>query len=358
MARRRQGPWQRKTGDRAWYTTVGNRQVKLGEASEPYERIEAEYHKVHSRKPDKPSDWTVVALCDEFLDFCHRRQAVATFKWYLRYLEPFCQHVGAKLKADDLRPYMVTRWVDEQYPDASPSTKHGATRAVVRVYNWAMKEGLLERNPVQYVSKPTPTPREAYVTPADFERILKQVRGEFRDVLLFLWRTGARPQEFPLIEAKHVEDRRITLDRVDSKGKKHRRVIYLDDTAAEIVERLCRRHPQGPIFRNTEGRPWCKDSMNCRMRRLREKLKIDGLCAVALRHGYITRKLKEGMDPITLGVLVGHKDPSMIAKTYQHLARDHDYLLTAVTANGEAGRKGNAKPKRSRSQASRPRKRG
>ena len=357
MARRRRGPWQRKTGDRAWYTTVGKQQIKLGEADDPYERIEAEYFKVHSRKPDKPSDWTVAALCDEFLDFCQKRKAKGTYDWYKRHLEPFCQHIGDRLKADELRPYMVTRWVDKQHPDASPSTKHGATRAVGRVYNWAAREGLIEANPIQYVEKPTPMPREAYVTPEDFDRMLEKVSGEFRDVLVFLWHTGCRPQEFPRIEAKHVEGSIVTLTRTDSKGKKHRRVIYLDDTAAKIVARLCRRHETGPIFRNQNGRRWNKNAVNCRMRRLREKLKIDDLCAVAIRHGYITRKLKEGMDPITLAVLVGHKDASQIAKTYQHLARDHDYLLKAVSSNGEAGRKANAKRKRPRSRADRPRKR-
>jgi integrase len=40
----------------------------------------------------------------------------------------------------------------------------------------------------------------------------------------------------------------------------------------------------------------------------------------ALRHSWATRALMKGVDPLTVGILMGHKDPSMLSRVYQHLS--------------------------------------
>jgi hypothetical protein len=42
-------------------------------------------------------------------------------------------------------------------------------------------------------------------------------------------------------------------------------------------------------------------------------------CLYAFRHTWCNRALKNGVDPITVSVLMGHADTSMLAKVYQHL---------------------------------------
>jgi hypothetical protein len=37
--------------------------------------------------------------------------------------------------------------------------------------------------------------------------------------------------------------------------------------------------------------------------------------------------LKSGVDSIKLGVLMGHADPSMVARVYQHLIEDDEHML-------------------------------
>ncbi len=48
------------------------------------------------------------------------------------------------------------------------------------------------------------------------------------------------------------------------------------------------------------------------------------------RHSFITRKLKAGVDPVTLANLVGHANTSMIARVYSHLAKDQEFLLSQL----------------------------
>ena len=228
------------------------------------------------------------------------------------------------------------------------------------------------------------------VTPEIFEQILRLVRKQpFRDLLVATWETGCRPQESLAVEARHVDlpNARWVFPADESKGEQWPRIIYLTDKALEITKRLMKRHPRGPIFRNTSGKPWTTDAVNCcftalqhRMGRedikrrgieidteavramipsLKPTARIDGVlrakapneleqearrkyrlklaakhapkyCLYHLRHSWLDRALKRGVDALTAAILMGHRDPSTIAKVYQHLAQSPDYLLNAA----------------------------
>ena len=46
-----------------------------------------------------------------------------------------------------------------------------------------------------------------------------------------------------------------------------------------------------------------------------------------LRHSWATHALEKGLDALTVAVLMGHRDPSTLAKVYQHLAHNPSFLL-------------------------------
>jgi integrase len=48
------------------------------------------------------------------------------------------------------------------------------------------------------------------------------------------------------------------------------------------------------------------------------------------RHSWATRALQRSVDPLTVAIVMGHQDPSMLAKVYQHLAHDPDYPRQAA----------------------------
>ena len=47
----------------------------------------------------------------------------------------------------------------------------------------------------------------------------------------------------------------------------------------------------------------------------------------ALRHAWATRALQSGLDGLTVAILMGHSDPSTLARVYQHLSHNPDHLL-------------------------------
>ena len=245
--------------------------------------------------------------------------------------------------------------------------------------------GLIEASPVRHIEKPRAGRRDVIITPGEYAWILGRVRDEpFRDLLVVCWETGCRPQEVLAVEARHVDPNggRWVFPPDEAKGKKAHRVIYLTDRALEITRRLMASHPEGPSFRNTDGRSWHPYALNCRFGRLRlahgrgriEQLglvppiikRLDVVrrrdpetraaheqevlhrreriaelarehgtkwCLYHFRHSFATRMLETGIDALTVSALLGHADGAMLAKVYSHLSKNGAYLLDAVKAS-------------------------
>jgi integrase len=115
--------------------------------------------------------------------------------------------------------------------------------------------------------------------------------------------------------------------RSDSKGQRYNRVIWLTPEAQAIVERLSAMYPNGRLFRNRWGKPWTTDRLKERCRGLKSDFKF---FPYALRHTWITEALERGVDPVTLAILAGHKDTTMICRVDQHLARKPDHLKASL----------------------------
>lgn len=325
---------------------------------------------------------TVAEVFDKFLDWCQRHRSERTYEWTKKHIQQFCDRIktAKRMPACDLRPFHIVEWVDSK-DTWGANQKRGAIVALTRPFNWAAKLGYIPASPVRGVEKPAATKRDSRMTPGDFATLLAHVKdAPFRELLVFAFEAGCRPQEARRLEARHlkIDQHRAEIPPAEAKGKKRWRVIYLSDTASELVARLAAARPTGPIFRNTDGNPWKAQAIVCRFQRLLVKLAAeespvppiprfdrrrytDPASLVAaravqrkaitarrrklasasrsigkrfafydIRHCFATRKLKEGYDPITVATLLGHKDASMLCKHYEELSRDVEHLRKAV----------------------------
>jgi integrase len=166
--------------------------------------------------------------------------------------------------------------------------------------------------------------------------------------------------------------------------KKRIRIVHLSDKAEEIISRLVERHPHGQLFRNSNGKPWTTEAVNCafvalQIRMGKEVMKEKGVtitvemikalkpklaqgfksggkktdkelteearrklanrmasslapkyCLTVFRHSYCHRLLRAGVDALTVATLMGHSGVSMVVKTYSHLTQAQDYLKDAL----------------------------
>src|SRR5947209_1572490 len=76
------------------------------------------------------------------------------------------------------------------------------------------------------------------------------------------------------MEARHVDlqTARVVFPANEAKGEQFPRVIYLTEAAVGIVRRLMLKCPDGPLFRNSEGKPWTTYAVNCAFVRLQIRL--------------------------------------------------------------------------------------
>jgi integrase len=366
------------------YVRIDGRQVNLGpDRDEAFRR----YHDLMASgrdQPAPPASDAVVSVLDAYLDWCQEHRAARTYDWYRDHLQSFADSIPRDLPVKRLEPIHVQQWVDAQ--PGWGRGKRGAITAVQRAFNWAAKMGLIEGSPIRHVERPRAGRRDVIITPEEYAWMRAQVKDEpFRDLLVVCWETGCRPQEILAVEARHVDlaGGRWVFPPDEAKGKKRHRVVYLTERATEITRRLVARHPEGPLFRNTDGRSWHPYALNCRFARLRPargRMRIEqlGLTPPKLkrlvatkrrdsgaraaheeaalrrraqiaelarehgtewylyhfRHSFATRMLEAGTDALTVSALLGHSGGTMLAKVYSHLSKSGAHLRGTLNAAG------------------------
>ncbi len=317
-------PWYRKDR-KSWFVTIDGKRHNLGnDREQAFKR----YHELMIQpKAPKISYDSLALMVDTFLEWNLKHRAKRTFDWYKERCESFLRQFP-DLTINQLKPFHIQQWIDSN-ENWSDGHKRGCISAMQRVLRWANKMGYIDHNPIAYMEKPQYGKRDKIITPDEFDQILNLVPDdEFSDLLNIAWETGARPQEIIRVEARHIDliNRRWVFPREESKGKKRIRTIYLSKKAFEISCKYQSLNPDGPLFRNTAGTPWTPYSVNCRFNRLKTKLGVK-YCLYLFRHTYATRLLESGMDAMTVSTLMGHADTSMLARVYQHLSHNPDFLL-------------------------------
>ena len=323
MARTSKGPWYWKERKEYVVNVRGHRHYLGPNKAAAF----SEWHRLQSAPKAKKISGHLVGLLDKFLDFVEKNKP-DSFSWYAQRISEFAKTVP-DLQTADLKPHHLQEWINTKNSDGH---KRGCAVAVIRSLNWAEKQGHLEKNPLRGFEKPPAGQRERVITQKEYEHVLSLVKDQrFRDLLTFLWETGCRPQEVVRLEARHIEiaEHRCVFPTKETKGKKKKRVIYLTPISEEIIKRLVKEHPKGKLFRNARGNGWSRNNTACRFVRLKPKIGMQ-LCLYDFRHSFVTRLLKAGVDPITIGHLAGHADVSMIARVYANIQNDTEHLRAAL----------------------------
>jgi integrase len=339
-------PFYRSFND-TWYVQLGKRQIPLAKGKANEREAYRRYYDVMAEQPTGAMPGPlpkakVAVVCDQFLDWCQKHNAPRTYDWYREFLQDFCEHCG-KMAVSDLKPFHVTKWLD-LHPGWKGS-RRGAIIAVKRAFTWAADEGLIEANPVKKLRKPPPTSRDRILTPEERWRIAANYRAgdPFRDFLFALQETGARPGEVAAVTAAHVDLRGgVWVFRKHKTAKRTKapkpRVVILTPAMVVLTRELVARYPEGPLFRNADGRPWTRNAIRCRFRRLREKLGLGGnLVAYLYRHTFTTDALANGAGLAEVCELLGHTTTATVMRHYAHLQEKREHLRkAAVKAAGDS----------------------
>lgn len=284
----------------------------------------------------KPPAVTVRIICAHYCAHSRSEQSDRTFEDRKRIIDAFVAAHG-DIRIVEARPFHLRLWVDSHEKWKSDWTKKRVISTVQRCFNWAVKLGIIERNPFAGISQREGEPGRA-MTDEEFSSALRSSSVPFRRLLIFLRYTGARPSECAEIEISHVDFDRSTIilgkhKTIRTRRQRKPRVLILHPIARRLVQSLIRSMVphQTKLFINSRGNPWTRYALACRMQALRKRIGLPNDCKIyGLRHKFGTDAIKAGVELKTLSILMGHTTTRMTER-YVHLDGDLDHLKKAIS---------------------------
>jgi integrase len=291
---------------------------------------------------------TVTSVIDAFLEYSSLRDSERTYYERKRYLQLFAEAHGRRLVKECI-PFHLRSWVDGHKTWANDWTRSYVIRCVKRPFNWAVKEGLTDRNPFAPVEHRCGEPRRA-MTPEEFTKVIRAlgpVRGRisrsissrvrFLEILVFLRYTGARPSELRKMRWTDIDLDRQEIVLTRHKTSRTQRVpaprrIRLVQPVLRLLTRVLRRGDgKDLVFVTCLKRPWTRDAIEQRLRRLRKDCGVSKDVKIyGLRHLFATAAVLNGVDLKTLAELLGHTTTRVVEQHYVHLADQSRHLHLAM----------------------------
>lgn len=324
-----------------WYATVGGKRTNL-QTTDHAEAVRR-FHLIQAGQPldTQPAGITAATLVSKFLAWLKANRSKQHFDQTGYFCAGWLRSLAVPLAAAMVRPHHVQTWIDSAgWP--SPTTRNRAAAAVKRAFAWGAEQGLIDADPIVKLKKAKARPSDKTISPEDWRKVADdlQKRPRLLDLLAFLRLTACRVQEARRIEARHVDrgGQCVRFPPAEAKGGLPR-VIVCAAAAWAIVERLATLHPVGPIFRDSKGNAWSKNSIGHAVQRVRKRTGVVGWNARSLRHSATTDALLAGEDTTTVAVLLGHVDKAMVANQYSHLdkAKHGGHLRAAAERLASAG---------------------
>ena len=323
-------PWLQKSSG-WWCKKVGG---KLEYLAKDYKAAKHKLSQlVHAAQANSLTrDWLEAPfsnLADEYLEDVKARRAPATYSGYRYQLVRAMKILGVSIRVRELKRIHLAKIEQQMTGKFSPATIRDTIAVVQQVFNWAVRNDLLEKNPLVGYQKPVSLGRSRIMTDDEFQALLDAADLSFQRFLLALRLTGCRPGEV----------RNLTWDMVDLNDglwilRKHKTVTMQRTPAPRIIpmpeklEILCRElakaahKPSDHVFVNQHGKPYSKDCVVRKMARLRTKAGIkkkagENIICYTNRHTYATNAIGRVSDT-ELAELMGHTSTETLRR-YLHL---------------------------------------
>jgi integrase len=346
-----------------WMVYLGGKKVRLAKGKLAKKDADRRFRELltvrdNNPAPDSPVQ-TVASVIDTYLRLHVAAYSPRAYEERRRYLQLFAEAHGWRPVTDrDCKPIHLELWLHEHPEWKSDWTKSQVINIVLRPFNWAARKRLIPSNPFRGVEKTQGNPRRP-ITDDEYQALLRATNtwpqrprskrpypcdrrrrrrpssgARFRQVLVFLRFTGARPGELCGLRWEDIDIARqlICLCRHKTiKSTRRPRIIPLHPVVLKLLIHVRRRNDPGPhVFLNHRKTPWNRSNLALRVRRARKLAGIpEDAKLYGLRHRFGTEAVINGLDIKTLAELMGHTTTRM-TEHYLHLSGRQAHLAAAM----------------------------
>jgi integrase len=328
-----------------WYINIHGKQRRLstepdpdgGSRKDPPPHIENAWHRL--TQMGDPKDMRLGELITRYLETIDPNADY--WKNANFFLRSFQKSASRDLQLSKLIPLHLTDWLKRQA--WKPSSRRTAVSRVHAAINWAVAQGILDKNPILstpgYKREGHHERRRGIVPPDVAEALEAKAKPAFAAFLRGLRETGARPVELrrALIEKFDVEARTLTVPNktVKKTCQAERTIILATGTVAFLLSLIGNR-TKGHIFLTSRGKPWTVTNLEEYWKRTkkgcqwREGVAVPkGVSLYTYRHTFLSRAINEtNVNPAIVAQLAGHTDLQMLMKHY--LETDPEALRKAI----------------------------
>jgi integrase len=226
---------------------------------------------------------------------------------------------------------LLQTWLDRHPAWVSDWTRQRAAAGVQACFNWALRLGLIDKNPFKGFRVPGGE-RGQPMEDAEFQAIMRHSPPVFRRLAIALKFTGARPGELIKATLENVEDGVIVLHKhkTSKKTKKPRRIILHPVMQKYVAWRRRQQWPTNLLFPNRCWRKWRNPTICYRLKRVKKLGLIrKDTTLYGLRHAAVTRLILANVSLPIVAEFAGH-ERIQTTMTYSHVQKHTDHVLSAL----------------------------
>lgn len=187
-------------------------------------------------------------------------------------------HPGyGKMRAADFIPLHIDEWLRAH--KSWKGSKRTRIQAVKKAFSYAQERGLIPQNTIRKCPVPRARSRATYITPEQEAILVGAANEALAMAIKMCIRSGARYySEYAHLTKRHIKDHGDRMEWVfqahEPKNGKLRTLRITDPEIIQITRRQIEKHPDGPVFRALNGKPWRANNFRRRFRELVKR--VDG----------------------------------------------------------------------------------
>jgi integrase len=231
----------------------------------------------------------------------------------------------------NIKPQDVDEYKASRLMKVSPATVNRELEVLRYLFNLADRwNKYFGKNPVSRAGLlPLNNQKERILNFDEEKRLLDACDTYLRNIVITALYTGMRKGEIISLKWEHVDfdSNTITIDQMNSKSKKTRRIPINSDLRTLLLNQRLKSAGSEYVFHSSKGTPYLRqDSLNRAFMLALRKAKIEGLRFHDLRHTAATRMIESGASIVAVSKILGHAD----LKTTMRYTHPEDSLKDAV----------------------------